>query len=323
MSTADTRDETTAPQEYSSTELEAIFAESLAEVKPAWPLPDTSSSALAVTRELIDTSARRVDPPVRKSFVRPMTNPAAVAPLARVYSGGRSGVVAVKLYLALLWRCSAPPFETDKPARAWAAMLDLEDPEGKGARRIKQAMKALAEEKLIKITDQPGFPNLITLRDESGSGKLYELPSTAYTFAVKNKAKPDTLNSNMYFKVPQQLWRDGYIQCLSGPALVMLLILLAEKGGEGERVWFSTSEFPARYNISHKTRAAGTKELQAYGLLSVEAEALAGNSRSSTFDVKRRRKVYRLTPLAQNAPATAPPVRAKGGKPKSRRSTVA
>ena len=190
-------------------------------------------------------------------------------------------------------------------------MLDLEDPEGKGARRIKMAMRTLADAKLIKVTEQPGFPNLITLRDESGSGKPYELPSTAYTFAKKNKAAATSLAANMYFKVPQQLWRDGYIQSLSGPALVMLLILLAEKGGEGQRVWFSTTEFPSRYNISAKTRATGTKELEAYGLLRVEAEALAGNPRSSTFDMKRRRKVYRLTPLAQTVAPTTPPAKAK------------
>lgn len=308
MSTADTVDETAAPQTCS--ELFVDFASALIDLDSPKRRPETSAASLGVTRELIESAGRRVDPPVRKSFVRPMTPTSAPrAPLAQIYAGGRSGVVAVRLYLALLWRCSAPPFTTDKPARAWAALLDLEDPDGKGARRIKMALRTLVDAKLIDVTVQPGFPNMVALRDESGSGRAYELPSTAFSFAKTNKASAEILARNMYFKVPQQLWRDGYIQALTGPGLVMLLILLAEKAGEGQRVWFSTTEFPARYGISHKTRSAGTKELLDYGLLEVESESLASNPRSSTFDVTRRRKVYRLKPIAQVKAATAPPVK--------------
>lgn len=269
--------------------------------------PTASAESLAAARELADSSRRRIDTPVRKSFVRPRTSSSnPVAPLADIYRGGRSGVVAVKLYLALLWRCSTEPFSTDKPARAWATLLDLEDPEGNGTRRVKSALRILERAQLIQLTAQPGYPNVVTLLDESGTGRSYTLPSTAYTFAARNAGRraqqSDAVLSNTYFKVPQQLWRKGFIQTLSGPGLVMLLILLAEQGGEGSEVWFSTDEFPQRYNISHKTRAAGTKELVELGLLAVEAENVGVRTRS-TFDVRRRRKVYRLTPRAQAAPA--------------------
>lgn len=280
------------------------------------PSVDTSKASREAAREMASSFRRRVDIPVRKSFVRPMTETSdPVAPLARIYSGGRSGVVAVKLYLALIWRCSAPPFSTDKPARAWATLLDLEDPEGKGARRIKDAMRRLADEQLIDVTSQAGYPNLVTLRDESGSGRAYELPSTSYSFGKANRASKEALAAQTYFKVPLRLWTRGYIQALKGPGLVMLLILLAEQGGEGARVWFSTDEFPRRYNISHKTRAAGTQELRNMGLLTVEREGLPPTSKSGVFETRRTRNVYRLDALAQNTPAedTAP------AKPRKRR----
>ncbi|MGF0320942.1 hypothetical protein [Nocardia fluminea] len=275
-----------------------------------------SKDSLEAARALATSSGRRVDTPVRKSFVRPMIEAAGPkAPLAQIYSGGRGGTVAVKVFLALLWKCSAAPFCTDKPARAWATLLDLDDPTGLGARRVKDALRTLERAKLIEMKPQPGLPNLVTLRDESGLGIDYEAPSTAYSKAQRFRAKQPVLASNTYFKVPRGLWTTGYIQKLSGPALVMLLILLAEQAGTGGEVWFSTEEFPRRYNVSHKTRAAGTKELIKKGLLTVESRSLAAWSGASVFDTQRYRKVYRLTPLAQATPAEPLPSPARPPRP--------
>ncbi|MFC8314182.1 hypothetical protein ACFUEJ_11230 [Gordonia sp. NPDC057258] len=239
---------------------------------------------------------------MRKVFVRRSDAGDPEAPMAALYRSGRNGAVAVKLYLALLWRCSAPPFDTDKPARAWATLLDLDDPENAGARRIKNAMKTLREAGLIEVLENPGYPNLVRLLDESGNREPYTLPSTAYTKAKQTGAKPGVLARQMYFKIPPQLWTDGYIQELNGPGLAMLLILLAEQGGEGEAVWFSTTEFPQRYSISHKTRAAGTRELVNARLLTVDSESIAVkmSRAATTFDPRRRRKIYRLAPPAQS-----------------------
>lgn len=303
LSTVEREDEAAAPQAYGTADDGAQTTDIVTETLfPQSQRPTASRDSRSAARELWDSSGRRQDTPVRKSFVRPMTTASdPVAPLSRIYAGGRSGVVAVKLYLALLWRCSAPPFSTEKPARAWATLLDLEDPETRGARRVKDAMKTLADAGLVTLTENPGFPNTVTLLDEGGDGLGYSLPSTSYTFKSKIKANKDSLASDVYFKVPGRLWTRGYIQSLNGPGLVMLLILLAEQAGEGEEVWFSTSEFPARYNVSHKTRAAGTKELIDFGLLDVASRSLSSKSRPTTFDTQRRRKVYSLTPRAQSA----------------------
>lgn len=74
----------------------------------------------------------------------------------------------------------------------------------------------------------------------------------------------------------------------------MLLILLAEQADKKD-VWFSTTEFPARYRISHKTRAEGTAQLVARGLLETTSKPLSDRWNSSTFDRVRTRSIYRLT----------------------------
>lgn len=315
MKSVDNLDATIAPQaspEGTLTPADLLLFGDLGKPQLENPAESVSKDSLDAARALARSLGRRVDGPVRKSFVRPMTpEPGLVAPLSKIYSGGRSGTVAIKLYLALVWQCAAPPFSTDKPARAWATLLDLEDPPGKGARRIKDALRTLAEANLIRLQARPGYPNVVTLLDESGSGAAYELPSSAYNLAQRHGAEEERLTALRYFKVPPALWIQGHMQKLSGPGLVMLLILLTEKAGIGEKVWFSTEEFPKRYNISHKTRAAGTRELLSKGLLTVESQSLGPRPGASAFDMRRRRKVYRLTSIAQvrapeNLPSPAP-----------------
>ena len=261
-------------------------------------------SALAAARELDDSSGQRRGrgAPVRKSFVRTDTaTPAPLSVLARV--GGRGGVVAIKLYLALLWRCSSPPYRTAKPARAWATLLGLEDPAGKGTRRIAAAIKALQAANLITVEYQPGVGNDITILDESGNGQPYALASTQYVRAAQGPSGDVQRSQNRYFKIPAQWWTEGKIQGLSGPGLIMLLILLAERAGDGEDVWFSTEAFPARYRISAKTRAAGTKELEGRMMLDVGRQALS-DIPGSVFARQRFRNIYRLI----NFPALDEPV---------------
>jgi hypothetical protein len=242
------------------------------------------------------SSGRRRATPVRKNFVRSDTeDPPPLSELYRV--GGRGGLVAIKFYLALLWRCSSPPFQTSKPARAWAELLGLEDPEVKGARRIAAATKALQAANLIRVSYEPGHENTITLLDESGDGREYRLPSTEYTKAPKGPRGDDRRHRNTYFKISSRLWTEGSIQSLKGPGLIMLLILLAEQGGEGQKVWFATDIFPARYHISHKTRAIGTHELQDRVLLEVDREALP-DSQGIVFARRRYRNVYALRSIA-------------------------
>ncbi|WP_461165326.1 hypothetical protein [Arthrobacter sp. R4-81] len=229
---------------------------------------------------------------MRKWFVRSLEGDKP--PLAKVYSGGKSGTVAIKLYLALLWRSSSPPYTTDRAARGWATLLDLDDPDGLGSRRVRAALRALEKANLVELEARPGQPPQVTLLDEGGEGIEYELPSTMFVRTARGAESAEALrNPNLYFKVPSKLWTEGVIQALTGPGLVMLLILLAEQA-DTKPVWFSTKEFPARYFISSSTRTKGTRELQQYGLLNTISQPLPQPG-GSVFDPRRRRYLYRLS----------------------------
>ncbi|KQY23267.1 hypothetical protein ASD16_11980 [Cellulomonas sp. Root485] len=239
---------------------------------------------------------------MRKIFVRLDSNRTPrLAQLLQV--GGRGGGVALKLYLALLWRCSSEPYQTSKPHRAWATLLGLEEPEGKGARRVAAALKTLEGLGLVSVRRVPAEPNVVQLLDESGDGSEYAPPSTEYARAPKGEVGDARRARNVYFKVPSKLWLEGHIQSLDAPGLAMLLILLAEQA-DIRPVWFSTDVFPQRYCISQKSRAAGTLRLVERNLLRVERQPLSEfPGQTSVFDRKRSRKLYNLAGAAAEGPA--------------------
>lgn len=250
--------------------------------------------AVRAANQMAKAGGRRIDTPIRKTFVRNLDDEGR-PPMAKVYAGGRSGVVALKVYLALVWRSTKAPHTSALPARGLATLLGLPDPEGKGTRRVKAALKRLEDHNLITLTPQTGHPTIVTLLDESGDGREYEVPSTGYARRDgKKTVSSDELLRQRYFKVDSRLWLSGKMQKLSGPALVMLLILLAEQAGGGKEVWFSTTAFHDRYGIAPRTRAVGTTELLKAGLLTIEKRSLAANMYSSTFDPRRTRTAYRL-----------------------------
>src|SRR4051812_42161367 len=121
--------------------------------------------AQASAVELSGAAGRRSSIPVRKRYVEAMTA-GRTSPLVKLYRGGRSGSVAIKFHLALLWRCAGGDFSTTAPARNWATLLALPDPEGKGTRRISAATLKLEALKLIEVEDRPGRPNKITILNE-------------------------------------------------------------------------------------------------------------------------------------------------------------
>lgn len=252
-----------------------------------------TKESLKLAKEILNTSTRRVDIPVRHSFVRDPKNNGNT-PLSRLVAArGRGNAVAIRLFIALIWRCSSPPFDTDVSSRKWATLLSLDDPEKAGAKRVSDALKTLEREKLIKLTPHPGQPSTIQLLEESGTGTAYELPSTAYVRSNEHK------DQHLYFKIPSRLWTQGHIQSLSAPALAILLAVLSSQEAPGKPVWWSTTLFPARFGLSPATRARGTKELVDQGLLKVGKTLVTESSFSTReFSRERVRNVYRLTGAA-------------------------
>lgn len=257
---------------------------------------DTSGTSLNVAREIASGPGRRRAIPIRNSFVR-NDDPSVEPPLARLVSrGGRGGAVPIKLYVALIWRCSASPFDTEISARKWALLLDLNDPNGLGARRVTKAMAVLEDERLVKLDRRRGDSTVVTLLEESGSGSRYSLPSTAYQRAKS----PEKRAANRYFKVPLSLWTEGYLQHMPAAAVAMLLVLLAERNKDGKPTWWSTERFPDLFGLSPTTRSKGTQELRNLELLEVTKQLVAvGSSTSRTFVRERVRNLYQLTGAAR------------------------
>src|SRR5690625_1367449 len=72
----------------------------------------SKASQQEVERLLNSAAGRRATTPVRKAFVR-TANPESPPPLAQIVSTrGRGGAVPLKLYLGLIRRSSAEPYDT-------------------------------------------------------------------------------------------------------------------------------------------------------------------------------------------------------------------
>lgn len=252
-----------------------------------------SDASLKIAHAIRDRLGRRSSAPVRVAFIgaRDTVLPeGAVPPMARILRGGRGGDVRLKLELSFLWFAASPPHDLAYPARAWALLIGLEDPEGKGARRVRQAISALSLADLVVMRSIPGRPNRIYLLDESGSGAGYSLPGGEYS---KVRGSSEAWR-HRYIQLPDTLWTNGWISALSGAALGMLLILFAELGqGDAAKtdLWFSPRVADETFGLSEDTRSKGLRELRAAGLISARRKAVSRDQ----LDFRRLRNTYRLT----------------------------
>ena len=245
---------------------------------------------------------RAAGAPVRNLFVAddregvrpPMAQLLSAATSTAVGGGGRGGQLRLKLYLSLLWICAAPPHEAVRPARAWAGLLGLDDPAGRGARRVQDAMRDLQERQMVVIRNRGSAANGITPLIEWGTGQPYSTPPEAYNYWKLRRAGPEQLVAHRYFRLPSSLWTSGLITRLGGPGLAMLLVLRCEQqGADGKPVWFSPDRALNRFGLAESTRRQGLDQLRTEGLVTSVQQRL---SESGDFiDVYRRRLVHTLT----------------------------
>lgn len=230
--------------------------------------PESMTLARAVGENLASrTGRKRVQ--VRSAFVEAQS-PATPPPLTLLLRGGRGGEVKVKLLLSMLFAATAPPYNVNFPARSWAGLLGLPDPESKGAARINAAIRKLDALGYVRVEKRPGQPSRIFLLEESGSKKEYTHPGEVW---VTNKdADPRTRRKTpRYMQLPIEFWSEGWAAALGGPALAMLLILLnSARGKEPSGLWFSQSVIEARYGLAEATRRKGLDQLTAFGLVSID-----------------------------------------------------
>jgi hypothetical protein len=261
---------------------------------PAGPIDTVELARKAAAEFATRLGSRRVESgaPVRNLFVTSLGG--GLPPLASLLrGGGRGGQTRVKLYLSLLWVCTAAPHEAIYPARAWAALVGLDDPDTKGARRIHEAIRDLTDRRLIAAQDRGGRPSALRLLDESGSGEPYASPSETYNTLRNLKAGSEILRRHTYFKIPSKLWTEGHIARLSGPGIAMLLVLLCERRGNRDgSVWFTPDIAQERFQLAPATRTTGLKELRDLDLLQTRKAVVSQDGTFISFH--RRRNIHTL-----------------------------
>lgn len=240
----------------------------------------------------------RFNAPVRRSFIARDAAAEHAPPLAHILRSGRGAGIRLKLFLSLLWVAVSEPHDVSLPARTWANLLGLGDPEGAGARQVRSGFAWLEKNSFVRVEEVPGHPSRVTLLEESANGKDYVLPAVAFAKAHAAGLQP---NAHIYLRLPSTFWTNGWAASLSGPATAMLLVLLDARGGrsEDQELWFSPRVADARYALSENTRAAGFKELAEADLVVVHRRPV--DPEALTYRRVRNTYTLLLDNLAQPA----------------------
>ena len=222
--------------------------------------------------DLADAAARRVkgsNAPVRREHIRAASE--GDPPVARLL---RSSSVRLKLYLSLLWISAGHPHDTKFQASSWAELLVLDDPLGRGARKIHAALGYLEGEGLVHLERRAGLPSTVRLLDERGTGDEYSRPG----------------KGDLYIQIPASFWTRQWISALTGPAVAIFLVLLDQRrhNEPTKRIWLSPRIAAELYGLSSDTWTRGTKELAGHGLIDVRAVPV----NEHTWGLKRRRNTY-------------------------------
>jgi hypothetical protein len=212
-------------------------------------------------------------------------------PLALLLRATKGGAVRLKFYLAVLWQAGGGDerHSVTWPARAWAALLDLPDPERRGDRRIRDAIRALEHARLLTANREPGQPIQLSLRRDDGSGELYTNPGEA-AHAAKEAGAFD--RSELFVQLAPGFWTRGWALVLSAPGVAMLLVMLMlTENGAKKGIWINPTQARSRFGLSEDTWTRGVVELRGHGLLETRKKPV-----SEDFGWRRVRNTYTLNP---------------------------
>jgi hypothetical protein len=215
---------------------------------------------------------------------------AEAPPLALLLRATKGGAVRLRFYLAVLWQAGGGDerHSVRWPARAWAELLDLPDPEGRGDRRIRDAVRVLENAGLLTANRRPGEPIELELRREDGTRVQYRHPGEVAREA--KQAGEDVDRSEWFVQLPPAFWTQGWAIVLSAPGLAMLLALLVvTENGSREGEWISPSQARSRFALSEDTWTRGVAELRRHGLLETRKKPV-----SQDFGWRRVRNTYTL-----------------------------
>jgi len=259
---------------------------------PASPFGNRKGTGAPIRRHFIERSGQTPSP---LSLLLSGSN-------ASRGGGGRGGRLRVALVLTLIWRLAKSPHTTIRPARYWAEILQLDDPEKAGARAVRNTLLELERRGFIRTEDRgPGKMPEIILRDETLRNVDYKLP---YLQAVEEGEAGDT----SYFRVPESFWATGLCAKLSGAGLAMYLIAISRAGwGDDPSFWISPSRFSEEYGLGDSTRKKGLKELIEHGVVTKELRSI---DRSGKEGHRRfQRSVYTVVANFRSVSVTPPKLR--------------
>lgn len=188
----------------------------------------------------------------------------------------------------MLWLGSGAPHSVTAPARSWATLLGLPDPDNRGARRIRDAIVWLEERRFITVDSPPGVAPTLMLLNELRTGMDYSVPGAAIVEARAAGELGEV--SDRYVQLPAAFWENGWVATLSGAGTAMLLVLLHADRSRGREIWFSPSTAKATYELSRDTRSAGLTELAGYGVVSISRRPV----QPSALAQRRMRNAYVL-----------------------------
>jgi hypothetical protein len=206
-------------------------------------------------------------------------------PLARLLRGGQGGDVRVKLYLNMTMLAIRRPHDIRSvPARVWAQVLGLPDPQRNGARRVGDALDFLDGMRLIRVTGRQGSPRDVVLLSPTGDGRTYDW------------------RGRWYISMPLGFWTNEWIYHLTGSGIALLLVLRDMRSDRKitDPPWLTTTG-KKRYGLSEATWTRATSELTENDLLTVRR-----TPQGKDFDHRRLRNTYWVHMERLDEPAFAP-----------------
>lgn len=204
------------------------------------------------TVDAIVAAAGRPHTPLRQAFVQQSSGGApGPGPLKSLVNNRR----ALLLYLLIVTKTSAQPWDTVLAAQVWARALGIENPDTQSAATaISKTLRRLEELNLIRRS-RDGRRTRIHILREDGSGQRYEHPGVV---------------EDRYLRLPSAFWQAGpegkrWYRVLRAPEIAMLLIALSRV----DDLSLPLKKAPLWYGISADTASRGFLGLVDHGLLTV------------------------------------------------------
>src|ERR1035437_504148 len=226
------------------------------------PTNERADLPVATAEDTVDDIVRRSGRtgrgfPVRRPFLQQLDEKGELVPgpLAGLVAAGDHR--ALLLYLLLLTKASAIPWNAALPAAVWARAIGIDLPTSKTATSTISKIWLRLERRHLVARSRFKRMADITLLCEDGSGLPYTSPGGA---------------GESYLQIPMLLWTAGpehggrWYRTLSLPEVAVMLI--ARSHGDAFRLPFE--EGPRWYGISADTIARGVKGLRLHGLLATE-----------------------------------------------------